>query len=169
MCSVFEEGRKMRKKDLLVLKITSSVNKDFLINCTKILVTRRCWDWGSMCVCVCVWNAHSLGTPGVTNVICVLSEPDVITRLKSTTHPSHQLSASPNLSLQGVTRLLIKTAGYSDGSFLKTFTDTVLAKSTSTLRQIHYEDDCHHDHMWYYLLMSVWMINCGKVPEQLVR
>ena len=54
MCSVFEEGRKMRKKDLLVPKITSIVNKDFLINCTKILVTRRCWDWGSMCVCVCV-------------------------------------------------------------------------------------------------------------------
>lgn len=32
-------------------------------------------------------------------------------------------------------------------------------KTISTLRWIHYEDNCHHDHMWYYLLMSVWMIN----------
>ena len=110
-----------------------------------------------VCVCVCACRAYTVlpETSSVTNVICVLSEPDVITRLKSTTHQSHQLSASPNLRLQGVTWLLIKTAGYSDGSFLKTFTDTVLAKSTSTLRRIHYEDDCHHDHMWYYLLKSV--------------
>ena len=30
----------MREKDMLVPKITSSVNKDFLISCTKIVVTK---------------------------------------------------------------------------------------------------------------------------------
>ena len=44
----------MRKKDMLVRKIMSNVNKDFSISCTKILVTRRSWDWGSVCVCMSV-------------------------------------------------------------------------------------------------------------------
>ena len=40
---------------MLVPKITSSVNKDFLISCTKIVVTKTQLGFGQcVCVCVCV-------------------------------------------------------------------------------------------------------------------
>lgn len=108
-------------------------------------------------VCV-VWNVQGMETLSVTNVFCLI----IVIRLhaESTTHHSCPPPASPSVSSSSYT-VPHKDSQLSWLLFSKAIHWHFFfsAKIPSTLRQILYRDNCHHDHMWYYLFMSVWMIN----------